>query len=212
MQPGTYQRALAVSGILFAGLIVAAFLITSSQVDETASIGKAYTYWSEHKTAEIVSALLLHAATVMLVFFGAGLRSALRGGEGEESTYSIVAFGGTVFAAVGFSIAALLSLATATAANQGSRTAVYTLNQLGAADWVPFTAGLCVMMLAVGIGGLRTLTLPKPLSWVAIVLGIAFITPFGWGGSLVLPFWVLAASIVLYRGPHVARGRVAAAG
>jgi hypothetical protein len=210
MRVTTYQRALAVAGILFAVLVVAAFLITSDQVDESASVAKAYAYWSDHKTAEVVSALLLHTATVALVFFGAGLRSVLRGGEGEESTYSVVAFGGAVFAAVGFSIAALLSLATATAADQGSRAAVYTLNQLGAVDWVPFTAGLCVMMLAVGVGGLRTTSLPRPLSWVAIALGVAFLTPFGWFGFLVLPFWVGAASWVLFRGPRE-RGRRAIA-
>ncbi len=212
MRTSIYQRALAISGILFAVLVVAAFLITSDQVDESASVAKAFAYWSDHRTAEIVSALLLHTATVALVFFGAGLRSVLRGGEGEEANYSVVAFGGAVFAAVGFSIAALLSLATATAADQGSRTAVYTLNQLGAVDWVPFTAGLCVMMLAVGIGGLRTLSLPRSLSWVAIALGVAFLTPFGWFGFLVLPFWVLAASLVLLRGERARRTRAVAVG
>ncbi len=199
MRTSTYERALAISGILFAVLIVASFLITSSQVDESASVAKAFSYWSDHKTAEIVSVVLLHVATVMLVFFGAGLRSTLRGGEGEESTYSAIALGGSVFAAVGFSIAGLLSLATATAADQGSPAAVYALNQLVAVDWVPFTAGLCVMMLAVGVGGLRTLTLPRALSWVAVALGVLFITPFGWAGFLILPFWTVAASVVLYR-------------
>jgi hypothetical protein len=212
MRTNTYQRALAISGLVFAGLIVAAFAITANQVDESASTAKAFAYYNDHQNAEIVSALLVHVAAVALVFFGAGLRSALRGGEGEESTYSVIAFGGAVFAAVGFVIAAWVSLAAATAADQGSREAVYTLNQLNSVNWIPFTAGLSVMMLGAGIGGLRTVALPKVLSWAAIVLGIAFLTPVGAAGFLVLPFWVVGVSVVLYRGQRVARGRVAEAG
>jgi hypothetical protein len=199
MQTNNYQRALAISGIVFVALIVAAFVITTNQVDENASVAKAYTYWSDHKTAEIVSALLVHIAAVSLVFFGAGLRSMLRGGEGEESTYSVIAFGGAVFTAVGFAVAAWVSLAAATAADQGAREAVYTLNQLNSVNWIPFTAGLSVMMLAAGIGGLRTVALPKVASWVAILLGVGFLTPVGPAGFLVLPFWVIAMSVVLYR-------------
>ncbi|MGA8218029.1 MAG: hypothetical protein WB771_05645, partial [Solirubrobacterales bacterium] len=106
---------------------------------------------------------------------------------------------GAVFAAVGFVVAAWVGLATATAADQGGREAVYTLNQLGAVDWIPFTAGISVMMLAAGIGGLRTLALPKAASWIAIAVGAVSLTPFGWGGFLVLPFWVIAVSVILYR-------------
>jgi hypothetical protein len=199
MQSSTYQRVLALSGVLFVALIVAALAITPNQVDESASVAKAFDYWNDHQTAEIVSAFLVHLAAVALVFFGAGLRSVLRGGEGEESTYSVIAFGGAVFAAVGFVLAAWVSLAAATAADQGSREAVYTLTQLNAVNWIPFTAGLSVMMLAAGIGGLRTVALPKVASWVAIVLGIGFLTPVGPAGFLVLPFWVIAVSVILYR-------------
>jgi hypothetical protein len=212
MQPSTYQRALALSGILFVVLAAAAFAITTNQVDENASVAKAYSYWSDHKTAEIVSALLVHVAAVAFVFFGAGLRSALRGGEGEESTYSVIAFGGAVFAAVGFVIAAWVSMAAATAADQGAREAVYTLNQLNSVNWIPFTAGLSVMMLGAGIGGLRTVALPKAISWIAIVLGVGFFTPVGPAGFLVLPFWVIAVSLILYRGQRESTGSAAAAG
>lgn len=212
MQASTYHRALGIAGILFAVLLVAAFALTSNQVDETASLNEAFAYWSDHKTVEIISAILLHVASVALVFFGAGLHSALRGGEGEESTYSVIAFGGAIFAAVSFVIAAWVGLAAATAADQGSREAVYTLNQLIAVDWLPFTAGISVMLLAAGIGGLRTLALPSVASWIAIATGVVALTPFGWGGFIVLPFWVTWASVMLYRGQRRSVGTVAAAG
>ncbi|MGA8217139.1 MAG: hypothetical protein WB771_01115, partial [Solirubrobacterales bacterium] len=83
MRTSTYHRALAIAGLVFAGLLVAAFVLTANTVDENASVDKAFSYWSDHKTVEMVAALLLHIAAVALVFFGAGLRAALRGGEGE---------------------------------------------------------------------------------------------------------------------------------
>ncbi len=210
LQPSIYTRALAGCGIAFAVLIVAAFALAADQVDESASVADAFAYWNGHQSAEILSALLVHVAGVALVFFGAAVRSALRGGEGEESTYSAIAFGGAVFAAVGFVIAAWVSLAAVSAADQGAREAVYTLNQLNAVNWIPFTAGLSVLMLAAGIGGLRNAALPKPVSWVAIALGIGLLTPVGAAGFLILPLWVIAVSVVLYRGPRAAVGRTAA--
>lgn len=199
MRTSAYHRVLAISGILFAALLAAAFLITPNQVDEGASMARAFDYWSHHKAAEITSAALLHVAAALLVLFGAGLRSALRGGEGEESTYSLITFGGSVFAAVGFAVAGLTGLATVTAADQGAPAAVYTLNQLNSVSWVPFTAGLAVMMLGAGIGGLRTVALPRVASWLAILLGIVFLTPVGAAGFFVLPFWFVAVGVVLYR-------------
>ena len=212
MRTTIYHRTLAIAGILFAVLLVVAFMLTSNQVDENASVGSAFVYWTDHKTVEIVSALLLHVASVALVLFGAGLRSRLREGEGEDSTYSVVAFGGAVFAAVGFVIAAWVGLAAATAADQGSREAVYTLNQLVAMDWVPFTAGISVMLIAAGLGGLRTLTLPRVPSWIALVAGVVALTPFGWGGFVVLPFWVAWVSAILFRGQPQSSSAVAATG
>jgi hypothetical protein len=67
------------------------------------------------------------------------------------------------------------------------------------------------MMLGAGIGGLRTVALPKAASWVAIVLGVVFLTPVGVLGFLVLPFWVLVVSVLLYRGDR-GTGRLVAAG
>ena len=199
MQGNTYQRALAISGIVAAVLLAVAVVLSGDRPDDSQTAAKALSYWDDHQTQEIASALIVHAAAALFVFFGAGLRSALRSGEAEEATYSVVAFGGAVLAAAGFVIAGMLGLAAATAASHGGQQAVYTINQLSAVDWIPFTAGLSVLMLAAGVGGLRTLALPRWLSWVAIVLGVGFFTPVGAFGFLLVPFWVIAVSVVLYR-------------
>ena len=199
MQGNTYQRALAISGVLFGIVIAVATVLAGDQPDDSKPAAKVLSYWQDHQTRAIATALLAHAAAVLFVFFGAGLRSALRSGEAEEATYSVVAFGGSVLTAAGFVIVGMITLAATTAADHGAQEAVYTINQISAADWIPFTAGLSVLMLAAGVGGLRTLALPRWLSWVAIVLGVAFFTPVGAFGFLLVPLWVIAVSAVLYR-------------
>lgn len=162
-------------------------------------MAKTFSYFKDHKNTEIAAALIVHVASVLFVFFAAGVRSALRAGETDHSGYSALVLAGGVFAAVGFSVDATLSGALATAADHGSRTAVYTLNQIYAFDWVPFVGGISVLMLAAGLGGLHTRALPKWLSWIGIVLGVAALTPAGIASFLLLPLWTLATSIVLHR-------------
>ena len=199
MQTKRFHHFLPIAGILMAILIVVSFGLTSGQPDESASVAKAFSYWGDHGTETIVSTFAYSLAAVLLVFFGAGLRIELRSRESGEASYSMIAFGGAVITAVSLLIATMLAFATATAADQGSPVATYTLSQLTVATWVPFVAGLAVLLIAAGLGGLRTLAFPKALSWVALVIGVVALTPFGWVSFGLFPFWSLAAGIVIYR-------------
>ena len=48
----------------------------------------------------------------------------------------------------------------------------HVLGALGINSWVPFMVGSAVLLLSVGLGGLRTAVLPKWLAIVTIVLGV----------------------------------------
>jgi hypothetical protein len=199
MQTQSFHRFLPIAGVLMAILIAVAFGLTSGQPDESASVTKAFSYWGDHGTETIASTFAYSLAAVLLVLFGAGLRIELRSRESGEASYSTIAFGGALITAVSFLIAAMLALAAATAADQGAPAATYAIGQLTVATWVPFTAGLAVLLIAVGLGGLRTLAFPKALSWAALAIGIIALTPFGWATFALFPFWSVAAGIVLYR-------------
>ena len=209
MQATTHQRVLAIAGVLWAALIVAAVVLTGDQPSNSDSVATVFNYWHDNQSSEIAAAVIGQLAAVLIVLFGAGVRSALRSGEAGEATYSVIAFGGAVVAAAGFAVAGMVNLAGAAAADQGAHGAVYTINQLNAASWIPFTAGLALIMLAAGIGGLRTLALPRWLSWVGIALGVAFMTPAGALGFILVPFWVVAVSVALYRRPSDTSGAAA---
>jgi hypothetical protein len=211
MQTDRYQRYLPLAGLLFSLLLVAGLALSGSQPSETASAQKVFSYWSNHKDAQLLGAsLLIPLASLLLVFFGAGLRAALRSGEGGESTYSSVAFGGAVIAATGLAFSGAVAAATANAADQGSVATVYTLHQLSSFDWVPWLAGFSTMLIAAGVGGLRSVALPRPLSWTAIAIAVALFTPVGFFAFPLLLIWVAAVSVVLYRGQRATDGVTAA--
>jgi hypothetical protein len=205
MQTGRFERYLPLAGILFLVVFVIANAITGSTPDENTSAHKVVTYWADHQGAQTAAAFLGAFAVVLFVFFAGALRTALRSRETAESPLPAIAFGGALVAAAGGLTDCLLRLAAANAADHGANTSVYTLNQLNAFDWMPFVGGAIVMLIAAGLSGLRTLALPKVLSWSAIVFGVAFLTPAGVVGFFGFLLWMLATSIVLYR-----RGRPAA--
>lgn len=199
MHTQRFQRLLPVAGVLFSITLGVAIVLGFSEPSDTDGVAKVFAYWSHHRSGELAAVLLIHAAAVLLLFFAVGLRAALRSGEAGEASYSAATFGGAVLAAAGFTIAAQVDAATVGAAHQGAVAATYTLNQLTTTDWIPFTAGLTVMLLGAGLGGLRTLALPRALCWTAIVMGALFFTPAGAFAFVLLPLWSLAASIALNR-------------
>jgi hypothetical protein len=77
--------------------------------------------------------------------------------------------------------------------------AAQAINALNSDFFFPLAAGLSTLLLATGISGVRTQVLPAWLSWIAIVLGIAAITPAGFFAFTAFGLWVLVVSFVLWR-------------
>ncbi|MEN3311877.1 MAG: hypothetical protein V7645_1206 [Actinomycetota bacterium] len=203
--PERPQRFLPIAGILFGILLALALWLTSKEPSDTASARQVFAYWSDHGGGKMwLSILGLELAAVLLVSFGAALRASIGSAEGPTATYSSLAFGGAILAAMGFAVTSILPAAAGRAAadkaaEPGAQTAVYAIEQLRSWDWLMWTPGLTVMMVAAGLGGLRTRALPKTLSWAAVVLGVAFFTPLGFFAFFILPPWMIATGVVLYR-------------
>src|SRR4051794_32375643 len=198
MQTARFERYLPLAGILFLIVFVVANAITGSTPDHDTSAHKVITYWTDHRGSQTTAAFLGLFGVALFVFFAGALRSALRSAEGAEGTLSAIAFGGALVAAAGALTDSMLRLAAASAADHGANASVYTLNQLNSFDWLPFVGGASVMLIAAGLCALRTLALPKVLSWSALVFGVAFLTPAGFVGFFGFLPWILATSIVLY--------------
>jgi hypothetical protein len=208
MQTVRIQRLLPLAGVCFAAVMLAALYLTRGEADADAPAQVIYEYWHSHHGAQLVAALILAPyGAALLVLFAAVLRSTLREHETHESVCAPILLAGAVVAAVGLVVTGALDAAVTASADRGAENTVYTLAQLQAYDWLPWVVGFGVMLLAAGIGGLRTLALPKLLSWSAVALGVLFLTPAGFLASFALPLWTTATGVVLYRRSPFVRAR-----
>jgi hypothetical protein len=200
-----FERLLPLAGILFGILLAIALYTTSGEPGDTASVDEVYAYWRDHGGWKMwLSILGLELAALLLSLFGGAIYVAIRSMETAPTVYAPLALGGAILAATGFAATSILHASVGRAAadkgdEPGIQTTVYALEQLRSWDWLLWTPGLTVMLVAAGLGGLRTLSLPRWLAWAAIVLGIAFFTPLGFFGFFVLPVWMFAAGVVLFR-------------
>ena len=136
---------------------------------------------------------------MLLAFFAAGARKAVRSGEPGESTYSSVVFAGGVMTAVTAGSWATLILAQLNAVKDGDRAAVETLAHLTSLAWLPWLIGSVVLFVSMGLGGLRTASLPRWLAIATLVLGVVGAT--GVGGYVLyiaMPFWLIVTGVVLH--------------
>jgi len=201
MTRSRFERFLPIAGVVSAVLFFAAGAATQSEPRIDGKHPARYVDWAvAHHTQLVVSGVCGAYFVFFMLLFVIALRSTLRSGEAGESTFSTGALAGGLGVAMAIGFMSLLSLATAGAASAGDRTAVQTLAWMSGISFVTWAAGSGVLMLSVGFGGLRTLTLPKWLAITTAVLGVLSITgPTGIAVFLVTPLWLLVISVVLLR-------------
>ena len=64
-------------------------------------------------------------------------------------------------------------------------------------DFLVFALGGFVFILSAGLSIVRHGALPKWLGWVAIVIGVASITPAGFFAFLAAALWIATTSVML---------------
>ena len=149
---------------------------------------------------DYVAGFALLVGALMLLFFAAQARKSLRSGEAGESTYSSVAHGGLLMSAGGFGLLGIIDIALVNAANAHDAAATDAIGQLAKIGWLPALVGFVATFWGLGLGGLRTATLPKWFAVVTIVLAvIGVLGPLAFVVYLVLPLWLIAASVVTAR-------------
>jgi hypothetical protein len=182
-----------------AGLLWALWVIISKTPDHPADAGAVALV--NHATGRnYVGGFALLAGGLMLLFFAAQARKSLRSGEAGESTYSSVAHGGLVMAAGGFALLGIVQIALVNAAKVHDAAATDAIGQLAMIGWLPALVGLVAGFWGLGLGGLRTATLPKWFAVTTIVFAVlGVLGPLAFAVYLLLPLWLIAASIVTAR-------------
>ena len=98
-----------------AGVLWAVHLFLSKTPDHPGSAG-AVALVNNAAGRNYVAGFALLFGALMLLFFAAQARKSLRSGEAGESTYSSVAHGGLLMAAIGFGLLGIIDIALVNAA------------------------------------------------------------------------------------------------
>ena len=143
---------------------------------------------------------------VALLCFATAVRALLRSRESRESSYSSVAFGGWLVVVAGLSQMVVWNWGLINgAADASDASALHTLGYVSYFGWAGMGIGLAGAFLAMGLGGIRTAALPRWFAILTLVLGVlgalgnAGIPPGGLVNYVLLPFWLIAASVVVAR-------------
>ena len=200
MTTDRFNRLLPLAGIVAGLAIIAGLALTGNQPADDAASAKIVAYYTDHKTAIVISALCAQIAAVAVLFFSAGLRTSLRSRETGEASYSTLALAGGTVTAIGLSVFGWTSLAAVKAVDNGSQASVVeTIHLIGSYAWMPWAVGAATMLIGAGLGGLRTVALPRALAWVTVALGVIALTPAGPITFVLLPLWLIVTGVVLAR-------------
>lgn len=186
------------TGLAFFVLAVVAFLVSGEPPDATKdSARELVDFYVDNEGTQFFSAILAVVAGTLFVFFGGYLRRVLHDAEGPGGILSAVAFAGTVIFATGLAIDGTITITLAETAKEIDPTAVQTLVALYNNDFLPFALGNQLFLLATGISVVRHGALPKPIGWIAIVLGVLATTPAGFFAFIGTGILVAIISVML---------------
>ncbi len=211
-----FERTLAWAGVVAGVLYAAKFALNG--MPQTADAGS-LAHVHDHQVQNGLLSMLTALTAILVALFATGLRSRLRSGEGAESTYSSIAYSGGVLLAGAMLLRAWTILAALDATSGHDSASVRTIVVLSKDLWVPWIAATSLLLLGVGLGGLRNAVLPRWLSWVSIVLAVmCLLGPIGILVDLLMPAWLIVTGFAVRRdlrgatGPETSQVEVAPAG
>jgi hypothetical protein len=205
MSQSTFERLLPWSGAV-AGLcwIGQALLQATSPTDTPGSASTQVIH--DHLGVNYAGQGCLVLMGIALLFFATAVRNLLRSGEAREATYSNVAYAGWVVVVAGLSQMVTWNWALFNgAADAGDDAALHVLSYGSYFAWAGLGIGLATAFVATGWGGIRSSVLPTWFAVLTVVLGVlcalgdAGIPPGGLVNYLLLPFWLVAASVLVAR-------------
>jgi len=185
------------TGVAFVVLAIVSFTLAGEPPDPEDPIAEIVEFYTDNKDSVMFGAALAAVAGTLLVFFAATLRTALQAGRGADSSLPTVALIGAAIFAIGVALDGTISFALAETVDDVDPTATQALHALWNNDFLPFSMGLQILMLAAGLSIVRYGGLPTWLGWVAIVLGVAAVTPVGFFAFLLAGVWILIVSVML---------------
>jgi len=194
---GADRRVLVLLAVLFL-VGFALMMATGADREPDANPAKIIAGYDTTDTAIHVQSFALMAMCGLVVFLGAGLRSALA--PRTRSWTADATFGGFVLLAMTYAGFGVTSLALHHAVGIGDPTLVAATNLADTANFLPAMAAMICIYVGTGVTALRARALPGWLCWVSIVLGVAApLGPLGFAPFMLLPVWSVVVAALLQR-------------
>ncbi|MFY9264943.1 MAG: hypothetical protein WAO61_05910 [Solirubrobacterales bacterium] len=183
-------------------MLIAGLVLTGSEPSaDNPSVQTLTSWYGDHRTAATIANLVIAPLfAFFMLFFGTGLRAKLRSGEAGESTYSSVVSSASTLVAFAVILMASIDAALVAAVHNRSDQAAQTIYLVGSYTWLPWAAPAAALLVATGLGGLRTAAFPTAFSWISLVLGVLTLTPFGIATFMILPLWLIFSGVMMFRG------------
>ena len=185
------------TGVAFGVVAIVGFIITGEPPSADDPVQEIVDHYSDNKTSIQIGSFVGVAALVLLVFFGAYLRSLLSAAERPGGILSALTLVGTAVIAVGLTIDTTISIALAETVDDIEPAAVQALQALWDNDFVPIALGVELFLISTRISIVRHAALPKWLGWVALVLAVIGFTPIGFVAFAGMAIWIVSVSVML---------------
>ena len=208
----TWARRAPWTGIVAVVLFVLAFIIGGETPDFDASPKEILDTYGDDQTAQVITSILLLYGSVLLIFFAATLRSALRAAESLSTLVlaggAVMALGITIFGGLNFTLTDVANSDHLDGIDPGT---LQALNSLNSDFFFPLVLGTSVFLLSSGLAILSTPVLARWLGFVALALGILALTPIGFFAFLASGLWILVVAVMLLQGGRADRATVGTA-
>jgi hypothetical protein len=187
------------TGVLFAVIVIVAVFTSNGESPKAdARPAKVISYYTSHGSEVETSAILFALAFVVVVLFGASLRSYMRRSVASEGAAAIV-LAGAVLMAAGALTGSGVEYGLAHNLTRLEPSAAQALNVLQNEMFLPVIGGAFLFGLGSGLAILRGAALPRWLGWVAIVIGVAaLVPPASFPALLAFVIWSVVVSILMY--------------
>jgi len=192
------SRLVPLTGLVFSALAVGAFMSSQVPPHAKASGAQVVAFFTAHSTGQQVSDELWFLAFSFLLLFAGVLRASLRRAP-ETEALSALSLAGAAVLVAGATAYFGFDYVLAVVPSHLDPAAAQALNLLALRLVFPLAAGGFVFGVSTGLGILRSALLPTWLGWVAIVSGLAMLTPGVFVGIVLLILWVAVTSVLVYR-------------
>jgi len=194
--PDRLNRLAPLTGVVFAALIAVSFFTSPQEPKATASGAHVIAFYTAHRSAERVGAVIGTVALVLFVCFAGSLYSRMRR-AGRDQSLGVVALTGAGLVAAGLTISGSLTWALTDHPSHFSPAAAQAVNSVAYDMVLPMIAGVMLFGVATGLAVRRAEWLPGWLGWPLIVLGIAAASPAFPLALLGVVIWTAAAAVTL---------------